>query len=71
MAATEFKDYYSLLGVNKSASPADIKKAFRKLAIKYHPDRNPDDAEAAEEFSKVQAAYDVLKTNEDMRQALG
>ena len=37
----------------------------------YHPDRNPDDEEAADEFAKVQAAYDVLKTNEDMRQALG
>ena len=60
MAATEFKDYYSLLGVNKSASPADIKKAFRKLAIKYHPDRNPDNKAAEEKFKEISEAYEVL-----------
>src|SRR3954449_6716652 len=54
------QDLYKILGVDKKASQDDIKKAYRKLARKYHPDRNPDDAQAEERFKEVQAAYDVL-----------
>src|SRR3954469_19043711 len=54
------QDLYKTLGVDKKASQDDIKKAYRKLARKYHPDRNPDDAQAEERFKEVQAAYDVL-----------
>jgi molecular chaperone DnaJ len=54
------RDYYEVLGVSKDASEADIKKAYRKLAIKYHPDRNPDDKEAEEKFKEAAEAYDVL-----------
>ena len=53
-------DYYGLLGVGKQASDADIKKAYRKLAMKYHPDRNPDDPQAAEQFKYISRAYEVL-----------
>ena len=58
--ATDFKDYYSVLGINKSASPEEIKKAFRKLAVKYHPDRNPDNKAAEERFKEISEAYEVL-----------
>ena len=54
------KDYYAVLGVDKSASAADIKKAYRKLAQKYHPDANQGDAKSEEKFKEVSAAYDVL-----------
>ena len=54
------RDYYEVLGVDKSASQDDIKKAYRKLAIKYHPDRNPDDKEAEEKFKEAAEAYEVL-----------
>lgn len=60
MTATGFKDYYSVLGVNKKASPEEIKKAFRKLAVKYHPDRNPDNKQAEEKFKEISEAYEVL-----------
>ena len=53
-------DYYELLGVNRSASEEEIKKAYRKLALKYHPDRNPGDKQAEEKFKKVSEAYQVL-----------
>ncbi|MGC1853249.1 MAG: molecular chaperone DnaJ [Solirubrobacterales bacterium] len=53
-------DLYKVLGVSKKASDDEIKKAYRKLARKYHPDRNPDDAAAEEKFKEVQGAYDVL-----------
>jgi molecular chaperone DnaJ len=54
------RDYYEVLGVSKSASEDEIKKAYRKIAIKYHPDRNPGDKEAEEKFKEAAEAYDVL-----------
>lgn len=54
------KDYYEILGVNRTATPADIKKAYRALAAKYHPDKNPGDKSAEEKFKEISAAYDVL-----------
>ena len=56
----EKRDYYEVLGVPKNASADEIKKAYRKLAIKYHPDRNPDDKNAEEKFKEAAEAYDVL-----------
>lgn len=60
MASTDFKDYYSILEINKSATADEIKKAFRKLAVKYHPDRNPDNKQAEEKFKEISEAYEVL-----------
>lgn len=54
------RDYYEVLGLQKGASEADIKKAYRKMAIKYHPDKNPGDKEAEEHFKEVNEAYSVL-----------
>src|SRR4029079_5009205 len=54
------RDVYSVLGVDKKASPEEIKKAYRKLARKYHPDTNPGDDKAEERFKEVQAAYDIV-----------
>lgn len=62
----QYKDYYKVLGVNKSASKADIKKAYRRLARKYHPDVNPNDKEAEARFKEINEAYQVLG-NEDNR----
>jgi molecular chaperone DnaJ len=59
---------YQVLGVDKKASPAEIKKAYRKLARQYHPDRNPGDAKAEERFKEVQAAYDVVGDPEKRKQ---
>jgi DnaJ-class molecular chaperone len=56
----EYKDYYGVLGVPKDASEKDIKHAYRKLARKYHPDLNPDDAAAEERFKEINEAYEVL-----------
>src|SRR5436305_12755752 len=58
--ATATKDYYGLLGVKKTASPEEIRKAFRKLARKYHPDVNPNDKKAEEKFKEISEANDVL-----------
>jgi len=59
-----FKDYYKILDVSKEASEEDIKKAYRKLAKKYHPDKNPDNKKAEETFKEVSEAYDVLSNSE-------
>src|ERR1700719_3723149 len=60
MAATTKKDYYEILGVKKNASADEIRKAFRKLARKYHPDVNPGDKGAEEKFKALSEANDVL-----------
>ncbi|MEH1909010.1 MAG: DnaJ C-terminal domain-containing protein [Nostoc sp.] len=60
MAATDFKDYYAILGVSKTATPEEIKQAFRKLARKYHPDVNPNNKQAEARFKEVSEAYEVI-----------
>lgn len=60
MAATDFKDYYSILGISKTATPEEIKQAFRKLARKFHPDVNPNNKQAEARFKEVNEAYEVL-----------
>ena len=62
------RDYYEVLGVSKNADEAEIKKAYRKLAIKYHPDKNPDDASAEEKFKEAAEAYEVLSNSEKRAQ---
>ncbi len=54
------RDYYEVLGVGNTASDQEIKKAFRRVAMKHHPDRNPDDDSAAEKFKEAQEAYEIL-----------
>ena len=58
------RDYYDVLGVARDASTEEIKKTYRKLALKYHPDRNPGDKEAEERFKEAAEAYEVLKDQE-------
>jgi molecular chaperone DnaJ len=58
------KDFYKILGVGRTASADEIKKAYRKLAMKYHPDRNPDDAKSEQKFKEATEAYEILKDDE-------
>src|SRR3989344_7203846 len=60
MASTSKHDYYDLLGVSRKAGPEEIKKAYRKLAIQYHPDKNPGDKSSGEKFKELSEAYEVL-----------
>lgn len=62
------RDYYETLGVDKSASQDEIKKAYRKLALKYHPDRNPDNKEAEEKFKEAAQAYEILSDMQKRKQ---
>ena len=58
--ATDKRDYYEVLGVGRSATDEEVKRAYRKLAVKFHPDKNPDDPHAEEKFKELGEAYDVL-----------
>ena len=58
--ATQKRDYYEVLGVERTASGDEIKRSYRKLAVKFHPDKNPDDPHAEEKFKELGEAYDVL-----------
>ncbi|MEQ2191135.1 DnaJ subfamily B member 11 [Xenoophorus captivus] len=62
------RDFYKILGVSKTASIRDIKKAYRKLALQLHPDRNPDDPKAQDKFADLGAAYEVLSDEEKRKQ---
>ncbi len=64
MATIEKRDYYEVLGVTRTATLEEIKKAYRKMALKYHPDKNPGDAEAEERFKEAAEAYGVLSDDE-------
>ena len=65
---TERKDYYKILGVNKDASQDEIRKSYKKLALKYHPDRNPGDKKAEEKFKEAAEAYEVLGNEEKRKE---
>lgn len=73
----QYQDYYKTLGVSETATEADVKKAFRKLAKQYHPDMHPNDKKAEEQFKKVNEAYEVLgntqrrKEYDDLRKNVG
>src|SRR5512138_123139 len=60
----DYKDYYKVLGVARSGSADDIRKAYRKLAMQYHPDRNPGDKAAEEKFKEINEAYQVLSDSQ-------
>ena len=61
------KDYYAVLGLEKGASDDEIKRAFRKLAIKYHPDKNQGNKEAEEKFKDINEAYQILSDPEESK----
>jgi len=61
------RDYYDILGIERNAGEADIKKAYRKMALKYHPDKNPNDHTAEEKFKEAAEAYEVLSNPEKRR----
>ena len=63
----DYIDYYKTLGITKSATEADIKKAYRKLARKYHPDLNPNDKEAEKKFKEINEANEVLSDSENRK----
>src|SRR4030042_370255 len=63
-----YRDYYETLGVSKNASNEEMKRAYRKLAMKYHPDRNPNKKEAEERFKEINEAYAVLSDKEKRKQ---
>jgi molecular chaperone DnaJ len=62
------RDYYEILGISKNADEAEIKKAYRKMALKYHPDKNQGDSEAEEKFKEAAEAYEVLSNSEKRAQ---
>ena len=62
------RDYYEVLGISKSANESEIKKAYRKLALQYHPDKNPDDASAEDKFKEAAEAYEILSNGEKKAQ---
>src|ERR1700730_17620107 len=63
----KFRDYYEILGVARTAKDDEIKKAYRKLARKYHPDLNPNNKQSEEKFKEIQEAYEVLSDTEKRR----
>ena len=60
----EYKDYYDTLGVQRDADAKEVKRAYRRLAVQYHPDKNPDDKAAEERFKEINEAYEVLGDRE-------
>ena len=62
------RDYYEVLGISKNADEGEIKKAYRKLALKYHPDKNQGDADAEDKFKEAAEAYEVLSNSEKKAQ---
>ncbi len=64
----DYKDYYRILGIDKKANQEEVKKAYRKLAVKYHPDKNPGNSQSEERFKEISEAYEVLKDPEKRKQ---
>ena len=67
MAATK-RDYYEVLGVGRKSSQDDVKRAYRRMALKYHPDKNPDDKQAEQKFKECAEAYEVLSDGQKRQQ---